>query len=454
MTDIEVVNAQEPLPSDELARSADEHDGVIVFGRWASEWPRLLEYLRKAGARWHRVVYIDERDPDKAGIGADSLVEAYRAYLEAVGTYVPVVVTDAGKTVSRRDLLRGGLGVFFVYTSIPDVLDEKCSSLKTCDLCLASCPYSALEGKPPKASEKKCTECGLCTSYCPTGLLYTPTHPPEAVKRLLYQLKKNGVQKLTVTCPLNRAGIYEREELRGAILELPCIATLRIQEYLLARQLGFDVAFFCPSEKREKCPKRRAVQDYLALISEAEGIIRPKPLGRPIYSDKITELAAPLAVDRDEWTPLARLELFRVKADENLCTLCGACVKACPTHSLTLTRDGSYRLLFNHSRCIGCNACVKICPEKALTIEKATNPSLLYSGKTIEIATSNVARCRKCGREIGPEKMIMRLDRKLAEKGVSKEQRENLWLCEECKKEATIEEFRKEIEKSLGLQPS
>ncbi|WP_288008173.1 hypothetical protein [Thermofilum sp.] len=49
---------------------------------------------------------------------------------------------------------------------------------------------------------------------------------------------------------------------------------------------------------------------------------------------------------------------------------------------------------------------------------------------------------------------LIRLDRKLAEKGVSMEQQESLWLCEECKKEATIEEFRKEIEKSLGLQPS
>jgi ferredoxin len=88
-------------------------------------------------------------------------------------------------------------------------------------------------------------------------------------------------------------------------------------------------------------------------------------------------------VDRDEWSELARLELFRVKADENLCTLCGACVKSCPTNSLTLTRDEKYRLLFNHSRCIGCNTCVKICPEKALTIEKATNLSLLSAGNTI-----------------------------------------------------------------------
>ena len=152
MLEIHVGKYTKPPPSDELARLADEHDGVIVMGRWASEWPRVLEYLRKAGARWHRVVYIDERDPDKAGIGADSLVEAYRAYLEALGTYVPVVVSDAGKIVSRRDLLRGGLGVFFVYTSIPDVLDEKCSSLRACVLCLASCPYSALEGKPPKVS--------------------------------------------------------------------------------------------------------------------------------------------------------------------------------------------------------------------------------------------------------------------------------------------------------------
>jgi hypothetical protein len=44
MLDIHVGRYTEPPPSDELARLADEHDGVIVVGRWASEWPRL--YVR------------------------------------------------------------------------------------------------------------------------------------------------------------------------------------------------------------------------------------------------------------------------------------------------------------------------------------------------------------------------------------------------------------------------
>jgi len=445
MVDIRVLRSQEPPPSDELARLADEHDGVILVGRWASEWPKLLEYLRKAGARWHRVVYIDERDAGKSGVGADSLVEAYRAYLEALDAYIPVVVSDTGKIVSRRDLLRSGLGVFFVYTSIPDVLSERCSSLKACGICLESCPYSALEGKPPRVSESKCAECGLCTSSCPSGLLYTPTHPPAAVKRLLYELRQRGVEKLVVTCPLNRARVYEGEDVVGVVLELPCIAAFRLQEYLFARQLGLEVAFFCPEEARERCPRRRTAGEYLLLISEAEEVTRPQ--AKPVHSDKLAELVIPLAPGRDEWRPLARLGLFRVTADENLCTLCGACVKACPANSLVLARDGRYRLLFNHSSCIGCNACVKVCPEKALTIEKAVNPALLSSGKMIEIAASDVARCRRCGKEIAPEKMIKRLSEKLAEKGVGKEQLESLWLCGECKHEAELEEFRKEIEK-------
>jgi formate hydrogenlyase subunit 6/NADH:ubiquinone oxidoreductase subunit I len=111
-----------------------------------------------------------------------------------------------------------------------------------------------------------------------------------------------------------------------------------------------------------------------------------------------------------------------------------------------LTREGNYELLFNHSGCIGCNACVGVCPESALSTEKATNPRLLYSRRTIKIAASPAAMCKKCGREIGPENMLKRLNEKMANAGISKEQRESIWLCEECKRETLLEEFKRELE--------
>jgi ferredoxin len=446
VSDIKVITSERAPSAEELARLADSHDSVIAVGRWISEWPRILDSLRRSGARWHRVVYIDEHDSEKAGLSLKEIVDAYKAYLEAADNYLPIVISDTGKVVSRRDLLRSGLGVFFVYTAMPEVTSERCASLKSCDLCLSSCPLSALDGKPPRVSEKNCVECGLCTSSCPSGFLYSPTHPPEAIRRLLYEFKARGVDKLVVTCSSNRGETYEREDLQGAILELPCIASMRIHEYLFARQLGLEITFFCPEEARKKCPKGKAAEEYLLLVAETQRVIRPSYQGEPIYTERLTELIAPLAVDKDDWVPLTRLMLFRLKANENLCTLCGACTKSCPTKALMLTREGNYELLFNHSGCIGCNACVRVCPESALSTEKAANPRLLYSRRTIKIAASPAAKCKKCGREIGPENMLKRLNEKMANAGISKEQRESIWLCEECKRETLLEEFKRELE--------
>ena len=351
MPDIQVVHSEKIPLGEEVARLNDSRDGVILVGKWSSEWPRLLESLKKMGARWHRVVYVDERDAEKSGLRLEDVVEAYKAFLEASTRYLSIVVFDTDKTVSRRVLLRSGLRALFVYTALLDVASEKCASLKTCSLCMASCPYGVMKGKPPRASREKYTECGLCTSSCPTSFLYTPTHPPDAVKRFLNELAARGANRLVVTCPANREKVYEKEDTRSVVPELPCIASLRVQEYLYARLLGLEATFFCPEEAREKCPRARALEEYLSLIGEAEKVMGPSSKRGQTYSDKLPGILAALVSDIDDWIPLTRLGVFRVRVDENICTLCGACAKACPVQALILVRGDKYNLLFNHSSC-------------------------------------------------------------------------------------------------------
>ena len=54
----------------------------------------------------------------------------------------------------------------------------------------------------------------------------------------------------------------------------------------------------------------------------------------------------------------------RIKVADS-CTLCGACVKCCPTDVYSI-KDG--KLVVNEKRCIYCKACEVICPEKALSL--------------------------------------------------------------------------------------
>ncbi|MGC8836190.1 MAG: 4Fe-4S binding protein [Infirmifilum sp.] len=444
MVEVKVLSVGEPPSPEDLSRLADTFDGVIVVGKgYPSSWHTIIQAVRRAGSRWHRIVFINsERDVYANGLSLEDVIEAYKAYFEALSEFIPVVVSDTGKTVSRRDLLKSGLGVFFVYTALPDVKLQECSSLRDCRLCLSSCPFDAISGKPPKVSERSCLECGLCTSACPTGLLFTPVYAPEAVKRLFRALAQIGATRITITCPLARTRFYSERHEGSLPVELQCIASLRVHEFLYARQLGLTIDYYCPDDIRSDCPRRKAAEDYIAMMKELDSII--KPVAQTIVdASTLGALLEPLAREEDTWADLERLPLFRVDVDKDKCTLCGACANSCPTHALTLTRGDQYSLSFNHSSCIGCNTCVRVCPEAALRLARAANPRLLTSKEGFIAAQSPIARCRSCGKELGPERMIKRLEEKLARSGAPRSVLESIWLCPECKAKASEEEFKR-----------
>jgi len=58
------------------------------------------------------------------------------------------------------------------------------------------------------------------------------------------------------------------------------------------------------------------------------------------------------------------VSLLVPRIDENLCDLCGECVKACEYHALALIGD---RVMFFEELCSGCGGCALVCPQRAIT---------------------------------------------------------------------------------------
>jgi ferredoxin len=130
----------------------------------------------------------------------------------------------------------------------------------------------------------------------------------------------------------------------------------------------------------------------------------------------------------------------RVKVDKDACTLCLACVGACPTGAL-LDGEDTLQLRFIEQNCVQCGICKSTCPEAAITLEPRYNfrPE---AGSPIVINEDEPYACVRCGKAFGSKKAIENIIAKLEGKHwmFSGSQRtELLKMCEDCRVVAMAE---------------
>jgi ferredoxin len=107
---------------------------------------------------------------------------------------------------------------------------------------------------------------------------------------------------------------------------------------------------------------------------------------------------------RDE-LPLGRGAPFgRVTVNLQTCTLCMACVGACPAGALLDAKDAP-QLKFIERNCVQCGLCEKTCPEAAI----ALTPRLLLgrAAKTeVVLNRAEPFNCVRCGKPFATRKMV------------------------------------------------
>jgi ferredoxin len=134
--------------------------------------------------------------------------------------------------------------------------------------------------------------------------------------------------------------------------------------------------------------------------------------------------------------------LGSVLLDAAGCTLCLACVSACPTGALS---DDPERpvLRFAEDACVQCGLCQATCPEKVISLR----PQIDFAAAT---ASSRVLKeeppfaCIRCGKPFGVKSTIERVAAKLANthwmyKGAPK-RLDVLKMCEDCRVAVISEE--------------
>ena len=121
--------------------------------------------------------------------------------------------------------------------------------------------------------------------------------------------------------------------------------------------------------------------------------------------DFVLDHLAKHAPTRADTIPLPRGAPFgRVEVDRKTCTLCLACVGACPTSALIDAKDAP-QLKFIERNCVQCGLCASTCPENAI----ALTPRLAFGAHVKEAVVLNETEpfeCVRCNKPFGTRQMI------------------------------------------------
>jgi ferredoxin len=360
-----------------------------------------------------------------------------------------------------------------------------------CTRCLDLCPTGAImpAGDHVAIDAHACAGCGQCAAVCPTGAAAYALPPAATLMRRLRSLlttyrAAGGTQPVLLMhdnahgMPLIDALARGGDGLPANVLPVAVNEVTQIGLDTIAAAFAYGasaVRFLLRGKPRHDVTGLRrtltlaepimaglgfgadrlstietddpdALGDTLRAIAHLQGTPRPAsftPLGtsRELLRLALRELqrAAPTPVDviaLPAGAPFGAIEV-----DVAGCTLCLACVSACPTGALGDNPEKP-TLRFSEDACVQCGLCQATCPEKVITLKPQIDFRAATSLARV-LKEEEPFACIRCGKPFGTRSTIARVTEKLAGKhwmfqGDSS-RLELLKMCEDCRAIAATE---------------
>lgn len=371
----------------------------------------------------------------------------------------------------------------------PELCAHSRSGITGCTRCLDVCPTGAITpaGDAVSIDPQICAGCGGCGSVCPTGAaayaLPAPDHLMRKLRTLLLTYAKAGGRDGIVLfhdtdhgAPIIEALARFGDGLPARVLPIAVneVTQIGIEQVAAGFAYGAAGIAFLVSDKPKHdllpldrlealgdslLPALGHPREALARIATDDpdvllAALRAMPAGtakaasasfqptgakRQVMMLALREWhavspAKPDRVPLPKGAPFGKVE---VKAEG--CTLCLACVSACPASALSANPD-SPELRFQEDLCVQCGLCQSTCPEKVIGLTPQLDFSVINTAP-VTLKREEPYACDNCGTLFGTKSTIERIKTKLAGQhwmfsGANADRLKVIGYCDTCRIEA------------------
>jgi ferredoxin len=393
------------------------------------------------------------------------------------GYYAPGA--DAAARAAAADALAGMVGEFEkpTYFAYKERLCAHGRNRKTgCTACVDICSAGAIAdaGDLIAVNPYLCAGCGACTTVCPTGALGyaypSAAHTGTRIKALLNAyLQAGGRDPVLLVHGAEGAALLDAVEVPGRVLPLGVHHTASTGIDIWLAALAWGAAGVTVLTTDAEAPQYAAALDEQMAVAQAimtglgyagphvrllrvagadelalalphapRGEVPARRAGFNVAADKRNTLdyalehllrEAPQQVD--EIALPARSPFGALAVDAAKCSLCMACVGACPASALQDGRNAP-QLRFIEKNCVQCGLCADTCPEDAIRLV----PRLSFRDTRKQPVVLNETQpfhCIRCDKPFGTVRMVESMLARLAGHPAFAGHLDRMRMCGDCR---------------------